>query len=149
MHVDAVLDEWLTVAADGKTHAFPYRTVELQTNSDDVAEKEQAQLEEIRNTYIPELFLDYHAALYYSARVLTSDNLVQCMNLGIQLAENEFLTRCFIASRRMRELVEALALSSKAMVNTGATPGKRLLGGESLGIWNVAVPEDGNLPGAA
>ncbi|KAI9038731.1 nucleoporin Nup84/Nup107 family protein [Aspergillus affinis] len=132
VHVDAVLDEWLTIAANGV----------------DVTENEQAQLEEIRNTYIPELFLDYHAALYYSARVLTSDNLVQCMNLGIQLAENEFLTRCFVTSRRMRELVEALALSSKAMVNTGADPEKKLLGGESLGLWNVRVPQDGNLPGS-
>lgn len=114
-----------------------------------VSENEHAQLEEIRNTYIPELFLDYHAALYYSARVLTSDNLVQCVNLGIQLAENEFLTRCFITSCRMRELVEALALSSKAMVSTGADPQRKLLGGESLGLWNVSVPEDGRLPGAA
>lgn len=37
----------------------------------------------------------------------------------------------------MRELVDALAVASKAMVNTRAEPGKKLLGGEVLGIWNV------------
>ncbi|KAH1627953.1 hypothetical protein KXX21_000658 [Aspergillus fumigatus] len=121
MHVDAVLDEWLTAPAD---------------------EAEEAELEEIRVTYIPELFLDYHNALYFSAHVLTSEILVQCMNLAMQVSENEYLTRSFVSSRRMAELVDALALSSKAMVQTRAKPGKRLLGGESLGIWTVEVPED-------
>lgn len=105
-------------------------------------EAEEAELEEIRVTYIPELFLDYHNALYFSAHVLTSEILVQCMNLAMQVSENEYLTRSFVSSRRMAELVDALALSSKAMVQTRAKPGKRLLGGESLGIWTVEVPED-------
>ncbi|KAF4208003.1 hypothetical protein CNMCM8980_005888 [Aspergillus fumigatiaffinis] len=122
MHVDAVLDEWLTAPAD---------------------EAEEAELEEIRVTYIPELFLDYHNALYFSAHVLTSEILVQCMNLAMQVSENEYLTRSFVSSRRMAELVDALALSSKAMVQTRAKPGKRLLGGESLGIWTVElIPHD-------
>lgn len=64
------------------------------------------------------------------------------MNLAMQVSENEYLTRSFVESQRMAELVDALALSSKAMVNTGAQPGKRLLGGESLGIWNVPVSEN-------
>ncbi|RHZ53342.1 hypothetical protein CDV55_100183 [Aspergillus turcosus] len=121
VHVDAVLDEWLAAPAD---------------------EAEEAELEEIRVTYIPELFLDYHNALYFSAHVLTSEILVQCMNLAMQVSENEYLTRSFVSSRRMAELVDALALSSKAMVQTRAKPGKRLLGGESLGIWTVEVPEE-------
>ncbi|EAW07749.1 nucleoporin Nup84/Nup107 family protein [Aspergillus clavatus NRRL 1] len=121
VHVDAVLDEWLSTAAD---------------------ETEEAELEEIRVTYIPELFLDYHSALYFSAHVLTSEILVQCMNLAMQVSENDYLTRSFVGARRMRELVDALALSSKAMVNTRGKPGKRLLGGESLGIWTVEVPEE-------
>ena len=103
---------------------------------------EQAELDEIRTTYIPEVFLDYHSALYYSGHILSSDILVQCMNLAMQVSENEYLTRSFVESQRMAELVDALALSSKAMVNTGAQPGKRLLGGESLGIWNVPVSEN-------
>ncbi|KAG2415467.1 hypothetical protein HFD88_006658 [Aspergillus terreus] len=123
IHVDAVLDEWLVVADN---------------------ESEQAELEEIRNTYIPELFLDYHNALYYAGHVLSSEHLVQCMNMAIQVSENEYLTRSFVFSRRMAELVDALALSSKAMVNTRAKPGKKMLGGESLGIWNIDVTEGEN-----
>lgn len=106
-------------------------------------EHNPAELEQIRLIYIPELFLDYHNALYYAAHVLSSELLVQCMNLSMQVSENEHLTRSFIGSRRMRELVDALAVSSKAMVNTRAEPGKKLLGGEVLGIWSVKVePED-------
>ncbi|KAI9928847.1 Nucleoporin nup84 [Aspergillus wentii] len=120
-HVDAMLDEWLIQAKD---------------------DAEKAELEEIRNTYIPEVFLDYHSALYYSAHVLSAELLVQCMNLAMQVSENEHLTRSFIASKRMAEIVDALALSSKAMVNARSKPGKRLLGGESLGIWNVEVEEE-------
>ncbi|KAI9371384.1 107-domain-containing protein [Aspergillus egyptiacus] len=120
-HIDAVLYDWLVDAQD---------------------EAEQAELEEIRTTYIPELFLDYHSALYYSAHIITSDILVQCMNLAMQVAENEYLTRSFVASKRMGELMDALALSSKAMVNARAKPNVRLLGGESLGIWNAEVPAD-------
>lgn len=59
------------------------------------------------------------------------------MNLAMQVSENDHLTRSFVESKRMRELVDALAVASKAMVNTRAEPGKKLLGGEVLGIWNV------------
>ncbi|RAK78269.1 nucleoporin Nup84/Nup107 family protein [Aspergillus fijiensis CBS 313.89] len=104
-------------------------------------ESEQAELEEIRNMYIPEVFLNYHNALFFSARVLNSEILVQCMNLAIQVSENRLLTQTFVASRRMQELVVALALSSKAMVNTRAKPGVKVPGGESLGLWNVETVE--------
>lgn len=76
--------------------------------------------------------------------MLSSEHLVQCMNMAIQVSENEYLTRSFVFSRRMAELVDALALSSKAMVNTRAKPGKKMLGGESLGIWNIDVTEGEN-----
>ena len=91
--------------------------------------------------YIPEVFLNYHNALFFSARVLNSEILVQCMNLAIQVSENRLLTQTFVASRRMQELVVALALSSKAMVNTRAKPGVKVPGGESLGLWNVETVE--------
>lgn len=121
LNVDAILDEWL-IPADNEPNV--------------------SELEEIRLTYIPELFLDYHNALYYAAHVLTGEILVQCMNLGMQVSENEHLTRSFVGAKRMRELVDALAVSSKAMVNTHSEPGKRLLGGEMLGIWNVKVDSE-------
>ncbi|KAL4790198.1 107-domain-containing protein, partial [Aspergillus venezuelensis] len=121
IHIDAVLYDWL-IGAQNPT--------------------EQAEIEEIRSTYIPELFLEYHSALYYTAHVITSDILVQCMNLAMQVAENENLTRAFVESRRMAELMDALALSSKAMVKANAKSDARLLGGEKLGIWNVELPKE-------
>ncbi|KAL4780475.1 107-domain-containing protein [Aspergillus varians] len=144
LHIDAVLYDWLVNAQDGKTrqHALQFTLSHKHALTNDTKEAEQAELEEIRNTYIPELFLDYHSALYYSAHVISSDILVQCMNLAMQVAENEYLTRSFVASRRMAELMDAVALSSKAMVNARAKPNTRLLGGESLGIWNVEASGD-------
>ncbi|KAL4925837.1 nucleoporin Nup84/Nup107 family protein [Aspergillus undulatus] len=121
LHIDAVLYDWLVSAQN---------------------ESEQSELEEIRSTYIPELFLDYHSALYYTAHVISSDILVQCMNLAMQVAENENLTRAFVAARRMSELMDALAISSKAMVKARAKTDARLLGGERLGIWNVEIPKE-------
>ena len=118
-------------------------TVGIAAN--EIIETNTAELDEIRLTYIPELFLDYHNALYYTGHVLSGEILVQCMNLGIQISENEHLTRSFVGAQRMRELVDALAMSSKAMVNTRANSksDKKLPGGETMGIWNVEVePED-------
>lgn len=59
------------------------------------------------------------------------------MNLAVQVSENDHLTQSFYKSRRMGELVDALAITSKAMVKLGATRGKVLPGGETLGIWHV------------
>lgn len=118
-------------------------TVDIAAN--EIIETNTAELDEIRLTYIPELFLDYHNALYYTGHVLSGEILVQCMNLGIQISENEHLTRSFVGAQRMRELVDALAVSSKAMVNTRASSksDKKLAGGETMGIWNVELgPED-------
>ncbi|GAQ41592.1 nuclear pore complex protein Nup107 [Aspergillus niger] len=123
VQIDVMLDEWLV-------------------NYENEAEKEE--LEEIRNTYIPEVFLDYHNTMYFSAHVLSSELLVQCMNLATQVAEVEHLTSSFVAARRVGELMNALAVSSKSMVNTHAKPGVRLLGGESLGIWAPQVSDEEN-----
>lgn len=141
VHIDAVLYDWLISGQNGK-HFASMSSLKPHPLTKKPIDEEQAELEEIRNTYIPELFLDYHSALYYSAHVISSDILVQCMNLAMQVAENELLTRAFVASRRMAELTDALALSSKAMINARAKPDVRLLGGESLAIWNVEAPMD-------
>lgn len=53
-------------------------TVDIAAN--EIIETNTAELDEIRLTYIPELFLDYHNALYYTGHVLSGEILVQCMN---------------------------------------------------------------------
>lgn len=68
---------------------------------------------------------------------------MECMNLAKQVADNEPLTQIFVSARRMGELVDALALSSKAIVNTKAKHKKRFPNGETLGIWDVKVEGDG------
>lgn len=66
------------------------------------------------------------------------------MNLALQVSENEYLTRSFIEAQRMAELVDALALSSKAMVNTRTKHGTMLRDGSSLGVWSIPVEDDEN-----
>ena len=67
---------------------------------------------------------------------------MDCMNLAKDVGDNEELTRIFMAGRRMSELVDALALSSKAIVNTKAKNKKTFPNGESLHIWDVEVDDD-------
>lgn len=118
---------------DGDTHALRHTAA---------TETEEAELEYIRVTYVPELILQYHNVLYFSARTLTSEYLVDCMNLSTQVADNQELTRVFVAARRMTELVDALALSSKAIVNTRSAGKKKFANGETLEIWDVKVEDD-------
>lgn len=101
------------------------------------AEAETADLTQIRNTYIPELFLEYHNALYTASYTLSSRYLTQCMNLAVQVSDNSHLTRSFCDARRVAELVDALAISSKAIVRHGETREKTMINGETLGIWHV------------
>jgi nuclear pore complex protein Nup107 len=75
--------------------------------------------------------------LYSSSYTLSSEYLTHCMNLAVQVSENEHLSQSFIKSRRMGELVDALAITSKSMVRLGATRDKRQPGGETQGIWHV------------
>jgi nuclear pore complex protein Nup107 len=139
VHIDNILYDWLVTPRDGKSYLpyLPSNTVPKRPTNVVFPETEAAELEQIRTTYIPELFLEYHSALYYCAHIVSSEILVQCMNLAMQVAENEPLTRSFVAGKRMAELMDALALSSKAMVNAHAKPDARSAGGESLGLWTV------------
>jgi nuclear pore complex protein Nup107 len=98
----------------------------------------------IRKTYLPELILDYHNALYYASHSLDKPTLLtQCMTVSIWVANVPHLTRSFTEAKRMAELMDALALASKAMVLTDSEGGDRVFeNGQTLGIWRVKVPED-------
>ncbi|KAJ5491171.1 hypothetical protein N7539_002738 [Penicillium diatomitis] len=120
--VGLIVDEWL-----GK--------------SDEV--DEERDFEYIRRTYLPELVLDYHNALYYASHALEKPNLLsQCMTVSIWVANNGHLTRSFTQAQRMSELVDCLALASKAMVLTDPKNDVTFPNGQTLGIWRVSVPED-------
>lgn len=102
-----------------------------------------ADLHSIRTLYVPQLVLEYHSALYFAAHALSSEILLDCPNLAIRVASDPMLTAAFQDSRRMRELVDALALSSKAMTMVShKNRKKRFATGETLSIWDVEIQTD-------
>lgn len=117
-------------------------------------DQEDHDLQQIRQHYLPECILAYNSALYFGGHVITRQNLVQCMDLAQQVAQNETLTGAFVASKRMQELVNAFALDSQALLranehektSTRAGGGKKSsLGGKvggRAGIWQVQWAAD-------
>ncbi|KAJ5728789.1 uncharacterized protein N7483_003297 [Penicillium malachiteum] len=97
----------------------------------------------IRRTYLPDLILDYHNVLYYASHSLDKPLLLtQCMTVAIWVANIPHLTRSFTEAKRMSELMDALALSSKAMVLTDPKEDRVYENGQTLGIWRVSGSED-------
>jgi nuclear pore complex protein Nup107 len=118
----------------------------LVTSTDADEEKDYDQ---IRTTYLPELVLDYHNAMHYASHCLERhDLLTQCMIVSVWVANFKHLTDAFTKSRRMAELVDALALSSKAMVNrnlefqlSNKKKDHHFEKGQELKIWDVEIPQ--------
>ncbi|KAK2871830.1 hypothetical protein FQN49_002791 [Arthroderma sp. PD_2] len=103
-----------------------------------IDDDEAKELEFIRSTYLPEIILAYHTALYYSGHILGREILAQCMTLATVVSSSATLTESFMASGRMRELVDALTLSSFAMMGTGESKLKRKLPyGGTNDIWKI------------
>jgi nuclear pore complex protein Nup107 len=62
------------------------------------------------------------------------------MNLSILISRDQNVVDSFMASKRMSELVDALALSSAAMVNSPPPKGKKKFDyGGRLDIWNITA----------
>ncbi|KAJ5578085.1 uncharacterized protein N7459_007049 [Penicillium hispanicum] len=121
-NVGLVVDEWLVTSDDAE---------------------EERDYEHIRRTYLPDLILDYHNVLYYASHSLDKPSLLsQCMTVSIWVANTPHLTRSFTESKRMSELVDALALASKAMVLTDPKHDRVFENGQTLGIWRVTAPEN-------
>ncbi|KAK2791890.1 Nucleoporin nup84 [Onygenales sp. PD_12] len=113
----------------------------LDYPKDDV---EATELEFIKTTYLPEVFLAYHSALFFAGHTIGREVLTQCMWLSTVIASSSSLTNSFIAAGRMGELVDALTLSSIAMMNAKDSKlKKRLEDGSSLEIWKIRPAEDG------
>lgn len=107
------------------------------------SESEGKELKAIREAYLPELVLAYNSALQSAAHLISREHILQSLDLATDVAANDELARCFTASGRMRELVDAFALSSKAMLKLNeqavkvAPKKRRGRSGESLHIWDV------------
>lgn len=103
-------------------------------------------LEWIKNTYFPDIILNYLSALYYASLKLDRRLLTRSMELAVALAEDNNMLECFHRSRRMRELADAMALTSIAMLNAPmeAKIRKKADGPARLDIWNIEVENNGD-----
>ena len=107
-------------------------------------EEEAVVLQEIRNHYIPECILAYNSVLYFAGHALSRSRLVECMELARTVAQIPSLTKAFVESGRMRELVTAFALDSQALLLANeAGKSKKVMGKSEKGIdiWQVSWKE--------
>ncbi|KAH0544991.1 hypothetical protein FGG08_000917 [Glutinoglossum americanum] len=122
--VSLLLDEWLVCHSTGE---------------------EKIEFNEIRNMYLPEVILAYNSVLHYTGCTAKREILLRCLELSTLLAaDGSDLLGCFIESKRLPELVSALAKSSRATIKANEMKGgksseeKRRAGnGETLAIWHV------------
>ncbi|KAI9722347.1 MAG: hypothetical protein M1812_001819 [Candelaria pacifica] len=159
------LDGWREVADQQKSHKKDPQAAklwrrELQRTFEDILAAvepllhgwlihpmdytEAAETEGIRNAYLPEVILAYHSVLHCAGHYLSRENLLRSMDLATVIAaEDSDLAPCFIAAGRMKELVAAMALTSKAILRANETGSirankrKRAGNGANLAIWKV------------
>jgi nuclear pore complex protein Nup107 len=100
--------------------------------------------------YLPEVILAYNSVLHYTGCTAGREILPQCLELSTLLAaDGSDLLSCFVETKRLPELVAALARSSRAIIKANELKGgkpseeKRRAGsGETLAIWHVkSFPE--------
>lgn len=112
-------------------------------------EKETDESWKLKCAYIPEIVLAYISVLQTSAFFMQRDSAVSSGVKAMEIAnlvadeENEWLQRVFLRTGRMSELVNALAMVSKAMLKLSehepkkTATKKRGSKGETLRIWDL------------
>ena len=108
------------------------------------AESEAAHLAEIRKTYLPEVLLAYNSVLHFAGHAISREMLLKSMDFAASVAaQGSDVAACFVSAGRMRELVDALAMTSKAILKAnehGSTVKKgrkKASYGQSLSLWTV------------
>ena len=104
-----------------------------------------SDLVQLRQAYLPETVLAYVSTLHFAGTCLSRDYLLECMELASVVADkNSDIATCFVEERRMKELVEAFALCSKALAVVSAdkkpavSSNKKLReSGWSRDLWSV------------
>lgn len=144
--VEPLCGVWLEPTEDGKkqtSHFFrPLRKTWL-INQHNTA-SEQIELQFIRSTYIPEIILAYHSTLYFAGHTVGREILTHCMTLATIVSGSDDLIASFMASERMRELVDAFALSSMALMSARDLKVKKKLGqSETVDIWKMKPSQKG------
>lgn len=103
---------------------------------------EAEPLSAIRNFYLPEIILAYHAVLHLAGHYLTRDHLTECMDLATEVATLQELSDVLMAAGRMGEFVEQCAISAKALLfanEQGGSKSKKKKAGVAGNseIWQV------------
>jgi nuclear pore complex protein Nup107 len=103
----------------------------------------------LKFVYIPEIVLAYLSVLQTAAFFLQRDSAVSSAVRAMEIAnlvadeDNEWLQKVFLKTGRMSELVDALAMVSKAMLRLNehepkkSATKKRGSKGETLRIWDL------------
>ena len=140
MTVAPLLQDWLVDVPSGESHHSYERLSQLTM---DVAVDEEAGVESIRNSYIPDVVIAYNSVLQFAGHTLSRDSLIESLNLStLVAAQDSDILSCFVKTGRVTELVTAFAVSSKSMLKAneqGPSKGRRKRGGmgESLAVWQV------------
>lgn len=112
--------------------------------TDHITEVEAEALAKIRKAYLPEVLLAYVSVLHFAGHAISRDMLLKSMEFAASVAaQGSDIAACFVSAGRIHELVDALAITSKAIlkaneqgskVNKGRKKGSH---GESLNLWTV------------
>ncbi|KAK2593580.1 Nucleoporin nup84 [Conoideocrella luteorostrata] len=99
------------------------------------------ELQQLRQTYLPETILAYVSALHFAGTGLSRDNLLECMELASVIAErNSDLATTFVNAGRMTELVQSFTACSKALAI--ATGEKRAAGSTNKKLREMGWSRD-------
>ncbi|KAI4100903.1 MAG: hypothetical protein LQ339_005328 [Xanthoria mediterranea] len=104
-------------------------------------ESEAVELKQIREACLPEVLLAYTAILNYSSQYLSRSYLLKSMELGATVAAPDSdLAECFVSSKRMPEMVDALAVTSMNMlVAEEYGIGNKKMSAK-MGLWSSKEP---------
>lgn len=100
----------------------------------------------LRKAYLPEIIIAYMSVAQAASYFIHRDSAVKAMDLATMVADQdkEWLQRLFIETGRMKELVDTLALVSRAMLSLGdlgdskkLPTKKRGSRGETLRVWDL------------
>ncbi|KAK1027709.1 Nucleoporin nup84 [Friedmanniomyces endolithicus] len=106
-------------------------------------EHDQKQLDQLRNTYLPEVLIAYATALYTAGPTISRESYIESMDLSVAIAaEDNGLTDAFTSTKRMRELVNIFAQTSKMMLvmkglNKKVRKADKM--GKDLGVWEIGT----------
>lgn len=136
-----LFEGWLLTSQQGMSEPSVY-VIRLSSNRHYT---EQAEFKLLREAYLPETILAYITTLHFAGSLLTRDLLMECLDLSATMAaEDSDLLDLFVKTGRMQELVEAFALTSKALLvvtsgksRSGAGSKKLRARGWTPELWSV------------